>query len=201
MAAVRSMVTASSPSARTSRPRTRPLSAFGTARRPLRSTAAASAAALSARPASSPVTRQIARVVSSREIFRRARSLLAISRTRRAAARRRSVITVSGAPPAACTRRAVRTSLPTALASSPESVGYATFAQITVVSARTLAVRRSLPAAALAHSASFSPATACSPHRLVSFISVVGCGTVPSSGIRQNRRQLIESLTSAHRLS
>jgi hypothetical protein len=39
------------------------------------------------------------------------------------------------APPAACTRRTVRTSLPTALAASPESVGWATFAGITVVSA------------------------------------------------------------------
>jgi len=36
---------------------------------------------------------------------------------------------------------------------------------------------------------------------VVSFISVAGCGTLPSSGIRQNRRQLIESLTSARRLS
>ena len=74
-----------------------------------------------------------------------------------------------------------------------------TFAQITVVSVRTRAVRSSLPPAAFAHSASFSPATAASPQRVVSFISVVGCGTVPSSGIRQNRRQLIESATSAHR--
>ena len=63
------------------------------------------------------------RVLSSRESFPLVRSLPAISRTRRAAARRRSVITVPAAPPAACTRRAVRTSLPTALASSPESVG------------------------------------------------------------------------------
>jgi hypothetical protein len=53
----------------------------------------------------------------------------------------------------------------------------------------------------LASSASFSPATAPSPHRVVSFISVVGCGTLPSSGIQQNRHQEIESLTSAHRLS
>jgi hypothetical protein len=53
----------------------------------------------------------------------------------------------------------------------------------------------------LASSASFSPSTAVLPHRAVSFISVVGCGTLPSSGIRQNRRQEIESLTSAHRLS
>jgi hypothetical protein len=70
-----------------------------------------------------------------------------------------------------------------------------------VVSTRTRAVRSSLFWAALAHSASFSPATASSPHRLVSFISVVGCGTRPSIGIRQNRRHVIESLTSAHRLS
>jgi hypothetical protein len=70
-----------------------------------------------------------------------------------------------------------------------------------VVSARTRAVRSSFCPDALAHSVSFSPATACSPQRVVSFISVVGCGTGPSSGIRQNRRQEIESLTSAHKLS
>jgi hypothetical protein len=58
-----------------------------------------------------------------------------------------------------------------------------------------------LAPAAFAHSASFSPATASSPHRVVSFISVVGCGILASSGIRQNRRHEIESLTSAHRLS
>ncbi len=38
------------------------------------------------------------------------------------------------------------------------------------------------------------------PHRVVSFISVVGWGTFPPSGIRQNRQE-IESLISAHRLS
>ena len=59
-------------------------------------------------------------------------------------------------------------------------------------------MRSSLAPAALAHSVSFSPATAVSPHRVVSF---VGSGTFASSGIRQNRRQEIESLTSAHRLS
>ena len=67
--------------------------------------------------------RQITWVVSSRDSFPRLRSLLAISRTRRAAARRRSVTTVPVAPPAAWTRRTVRTSLPTAFAESPESVG------------------------------------------------------------------------------
>jgi hypothetical protein len=117
------MVTASSSSARRSLPRTRPLRALETARRPLRSTAAASAAALSARSASSLVTRKIAWVLSSRPSLARVRNLAAIWRTRRAAARRRLVITVRVAPPAAWTRPAVRTSLPTALASSPESVG------------------------------------------------------------------------------
>jgi len=45
------------------------------------------------------------------------------------------------------------------------------------------------------------PQIAAVPHRVVSFINVVGCGTLPSSGIRQNRRQVIESLTSRHKLS
>jgi hypothetical protein len=72
---------------------------------------------------------------------------------------------------------------------------------MTVVSARTRTVRSSFAALALTHSASFSPATASSPQRPVSFISVVGCGTLPSIGMRQNRRHVIESLTSAHRLS
>ena len=70
-----------------------------------------------------------------------------------------------------------------------------------MVSARSRAVRSSFAPAALASSASFSPATASSPHRVVSFISVVGCGTLAPSGIRQNRRHEIESLTSAHKLS
>jgi hypothetical protein len=33
---------------------------------------------------------------------------------------------------------------------------------------------------------------------VVSFINVVGCGTEPSSGIRQNLRHVSESLTSRH---
>ena len=53
-----------------------------------------------------------------------------------------------------------------------------------------------LPASA--NRVSFSPSTATDPHRVVSFINVVGCGTAPSSGIRQNRRQVIESDTSRH---
>jgi len=71
----------------------------------------------------------------------------------------------------------------------------------TVVSARSRDVRSSFASAALASSASLHAATATAPHLLVSFISVVGCGTLESSGIRQNRRQLIESLTSANKVS
>jgi len=84
------------------------------------------------------------------------------------------------------------------LASKPESVGYDTFAGITVVSARTRFVRSSLASTALASNASFNPPTAVAPQRVVSFINVVGCGTAPSSGMRQNRRHMIESLTSPH---
>jgi hypothetical protein len=50
----------------------------------------------------------------------------------------------------------------------------------------------------LASNASFYPSIAAVPHRVVSFINVVGCGTCPSNGIRQNRRQVIESATSRH---
>ena len=67
-----------------------------------------------------------------------------------------------------------------------------------MVSARTRLVRSSFASAALANNASLSPSTAAAPHRVDSFINVVGCGTDPSSGIRQNRRQVIESLTSRH---
>ena len=51
----------------------------------------------------------------------------------------------------------------------------------------TLSVRSTLAVAALASSASFNPATASSPHRVVIFINVVGCGTRIPNGIRQNR--------------
>ena len=67
-----------------------------------------------------------------------------------------------------------------------------------MVSARTRLVRNTFASAALASKASLSPSTAALPHRVVSFINVVGCGTAPSNGIRQNRRQVIESLTSRH---
>jgi hypothetical protein len=62
-------------------------------------------------------------------------------------------------------------------------------------------VHSSLCPAALASSASFSPRHRLIPAPVVSFISVAGCDTLPSSGIRQNRRHEIESLTSAHMVS
>jgi len=46
--------------------------------------------------------------------------------------------------------------------------------------------------------ASLHPSTAAVSQRVVSFISVVGCGSRPSSGNRQNLRQVIESATSRH---
>jgi len=70
-----------------------------------------------------------------------------------------------------------------------------------VVSARNRVVRSSFASAAFANRASLQPSTAAVPQRVVSFINVVGCGTCPSSGIRQNRRQVIESATSRHRVS
>src|ERR1700730_17350406 len=84
------------------------------------------------------------------------------------------------------------------LASSDESDGYATFASTTVVSARTRFVLSTFASTAFANSASFKLFTAASPHRVVIFINVVGCGTLPPRGIRQNRDQLIESATSRH---
>jgi hypothetical protein len=53
----------------------------------------------------------------------------------------------------------------------------------------------------LTNNASLRPATAAAPHRRVSFIKVVGCGTRAPSAIRQNRCQEIESPTSRHNAS
>ncbi|ROP27574.1 hypothetical protein EDD30_0255 [Couchioplanes caeruleus] len=87
---------------------------------------------------------------------------------------------------------------PIAFASRPESVGRCTLAVTTVVSARTRPTRSSFASAALASSASLSCSITSLPHRVVIFIRVVGCGTRPSSPIRQNNRHPIESATSAH---
>ena len=71
-------------------------------------------------------------------------------------------------------------------------------ASTTVVSARTRFVFNTRASTARASNASFKPSTATWPQRVVIFINVVGCGTRPPSGIRQNRCQPIESVTSRH---
>ena len=63
---------------------------------------------------------------------------------------------------------------------------------------RIFEVRTSFASTAFAINASFNPSTAAEPQRLVSFISVVECGTGWSIPIRQNCRQVIESDTSRH---
>jgi hypothetical protein len=69
------------------------------------------------------------------------------------------------------------------------------------VSARTLSVRITLAASALASNAVFSAAIVSGPHRLVILPRVDGCGTRVPSGIRQNRDQDSESATSRHSVS
>jgi hypothetical protein len=164
------------------------------ARRALRTTARASAAARSAIPARSAL---IAATSSLAACVRR-RRFAAMSRARDRTDRVRSRVAVRDANPASLIRRTVAASFATPLASNPESVGYATLASTTVVSARTRVTLRTFAAAALANNASFSPSTASVPQRVVIFINVVGCGTDAPSGIRANRCQLIESATSRH---
>ena len=67
-----------------------------------------------------------------------------------------------------------------------------------MVSTLILVVRSTFASTALASRASFNPSTTAEPHRVVSFISVVGCGTGWSIPMRQNCRQVIESDTSRH---
>jgi hypothetical protein len=158
----------------------------------------ASFAAVSASSASSVFLRRTTANASSFAAALRVRSFAFRSCARRPAARDRSRSLVRTAPPAAWIRRPVAAIRLIALASSPESVGYPTLAGTTVVSTRILPVRSTFASTAFASSASFSPATAPDPHRVVSFINVVGCGTLWSSPIRQNCRQVIESDTSRH---
>ncbi len=162
--AVRANSTDSSSVARRSRPAARPVT-VRRARLPLRSTAWASRAACSASWTSSPVTRATVCWACSRLTAPRRCSFEANCRTRREAARRRSRNRVRVAPPTALTRATTRPILPIALARSPESVGYSTSADTTVVSARTFPNRISFCSFAFTSNASFSCATASAPHR------------------------------------
>lgn len=82
------------------------------------------------------------------------------------------------------------------MANNDESTRYATFASITVVSARTRFVLSTLASAALTNNESFNASIVAGPHRVVIFINVVGCGVTPPRGIRQNRGHVIESPSS-----
>ena len=72
------------------------------------------------------------------------------------------------------------------------------FADTTVVSARAFPVFTTRASTALGQEFLVSAVIARSPHRVVSFSKVVGCGNLPSMSMRQNRRHEIESDTSAY---
>ena len=71
----------------------------------------------------------------------------------------------------------------------------------TVVSARTLSTLMRCAALAFSSSFSFNALTVTSPQRVVIFINVLGSGTASLIPMRQNRRQVNESVTSAQRVS
>ena len=168
------------------------------ARRALASTAAASTRARCARSASSPVSRSTVACASCLASAVRSFSFAPIACTLVVAVSLASRNTVRVAPPAALIRP---TSLPisvTAWVSSPESVGYSTLPDTTVVSARTFPVFTNFAASARASGASLSPATTSSPHLVVIFDRVDGAGTASSRLSRQKIRHEIESDTSRH---
>lgn len=70
-----------------------------------------------------------------------------------------------------------------------------------MVSPLTLSTLSTLACAALASSAPLSAATAVSPQRVVSFLSVEASGTRPPRGMRQNLDHDTESVTSRHSAS
>jgi len=70
-----------------------------------------------------------------------------------------------------------------------------------VVSARTLSVRTTFAAPALASNAAFNFAIVSGPHRAVILPRVEGCGTRVPNDTRQNRDHDSESATSRHSVS
>jgi hypothetical protein len=69
------------------------------------------------------------------------------------------------------------------------------------VSTRKRRERSTLRSTASDKSSALSSSTSAGPSRFVSFISVVGSGTRPSSAIRQKRRHVNESATSLQSVS
>ena len=166
-------------------------------RRASTSTRVASPIMASARSASSPVIANTRSFACSLRSFRCAE----IDRARRPAARRRSRTVVRDAAPAAWMRATSATISVIARTNSPESVGYATLASTTVVSARTLVQLHHLLPGGLDQQRPVQRLDHLGPQRAVILPSVDGCGTVVPSGIRQNRDQQIESATSRHNVS
>jgi hypothetical protein len=115
--------------------------------------------------------------------------------------RRRSRTRAFFAAPVALIRRASEASRETACAHSPESVGLRMSASTTVVSTRNRRERSTLRSTANDSSSALSSSSSPGPSRLVSFISVEGSGTRPSSAMRQKRRQVNESDTSLQSVS
>lgn len=169
---VRCRVVWSSLIARCSRPFAWPV-ALLSARRALRATVSASRIAASARAASSPVIRCTVAWASSRCCASRSFNLPAIARARRPAVRRRFRDRVRVASPSALIRSTARVIFVIAFGQRARvgRVGDVGLEHRGV--GADLSVRSSFAAAALANGASFNPATAASPHRVV-FISVVG---------------------------
>ncbi len=131
----------------------------------------------------------------------RRRKVRTMANIRLPAERRRSRNRVLEAPPRALILFTSRVAFPTALRSSPASVGWSMSASMADVSTRSLRARSRLVATSFRSSASFRASMVCGPHRRTILIKVVGWGTGRSRGIRQNRRQVRESPTSLHRVS
>ena len=108
---------------------------------------------------------------------------------------------VREAAPRVLSRRTSPPTVRTACSSRSASVGKSMSASTMVVSTRSLRARSSLSVASLPSSAVLSCSAAAVPQRRTSLLRVVGCGTGWSSGMRQNRRQAIESPTSRQRVS
>ena len=161
------------------------------------STRVASPIMASARSASSPVIANTRSFACSLASFRCAE----MNRLTSPAARRRSRTVVRDAAPAAWMRATSATISVIARTDSPESVGYATLASTTVVSARTLSSFTTFSPAALTSSARFSASITSGPQRAVILPSVDRCGTSCPAESGRTSGEGIKSATSRHNVS
>ena len=152
----------------------------------------ASATAAAARSASWPVITNTSALASS--LRRRSHTPIECCRARASLVRSMKETFT----PALRSRRSRDAIRHVAAVNSPESVGYLMSASTTVVSARTRSTSTSPRSSAAASSSRFNASISSGPQRRVSLRIVDSSGTVASSPMRQNRRQLIESATSTH---